>query len=88
MERKLSNKHRKVLVAIFSRPTQANIAWTEIESLLTALGAIVINKGGSVVTIKLNKQVATFHRPHPQKEAKKWAVNKIREFLTKARITP
>ncbi len=84
----MNNRQRKTLQAIFARPTRASIAWSDIESLFAALGAEVANKGGSVMTIKLGEHVATFHRPHPQKEAKKWAVDKVRQFLTRAGVTP
>jgi len=32
--------------------------------------------------------VASFHRPHPQKEAKQYQVRDARDFLTKLGITP
>jgi hypothetical protein len=34
-------KHKKVLEAIFKRPTQAGIPWIDIEALLINLGASI-----------------------------------------------
>ena len=87
-DKKLSSRQQRTLEAEFARPTQANIAWSSIENLLTALDADLISKGGSDVTIKVGGNVATFHRPHPQKEVKKWAVKKVREFLSEAGVEP
>jgi HicA toxin of bacterial toxin-antitoxin, len=84
----VNNKQRKTLQAIFDKPTRSNIIWTDIEKLFTALGADVISRGGSVVTISFANRVSTFHRPHPQKEAKKWVVNKVRDLLSEAGVKP
>ena len=40
------------------------------------------------VRFELNNVVATFHRPHPQKEAKPYQVRDARRFLQQAGITP
>jgi HicA toxin of bacterial toxin-antitoxin, len=84
MSKLLNSKQRKTLEAIFSKPTKSNVAWADIEKLFVALGSDVISKGGSVVTIKFAGRVNTFHRPHPQKESKKWMVEKVRELLVEA----
>jgi hypothetical protein len=62
---KLSAKHRKTLQAIFASPTQANIPWADIESLLAACGAEITEGRGSRVRIALNGVRAVFHRPSP-----------------------
>ena len=36
----------------------------------------------------LNGVVGTFHRPHPEKEAKAYQVRDARDFLTTAGVTP
>lgn len=83
---KLSNKHRKTLEAIFERPTRANIPWMDIEKLFIALGADIEEKGGSVIKVTLvGRQV--FHRPHPQKEAKRYMVREVEDFLLMAGIS-
>ncbi len=84
----MNSKQRKTLEAIFEKPTRKNILWSDIEKLFLALGAEIANQGGSVVTIKMNEKPYTFHRPHPEKEAKAYCVNKVREFLKENRIKP
>lgn len=78
----------RTLKAIYQNPVLANIAWTDIESLFIALGAIVREKNGSRVCIALNGVKAVFHKPHPQKEVSQGAVRSVREFLKKAGIVP
>lgn len=84
----MRKKHRKILDAIFSRPTQANIKWDDVEALLKAFGAYIEERKGSRVAIELNDVVAIFHRPHPEKELDKGAVASIRRFLKEARVEP
>lgn len=84
----MNNKHKKTLAAIFDLPVRSNIAWTDIEAMLVAAGAIVEEAEGSRVAILLNGVVAVFHRPHPQKETDKGAVKSMREFLKRAGVTP
>jgi len=84
----VKKKHRKTLDAIFSRPTQANIKWGDVESLLKAFGAYIEERKGSRVAIELNDVVAIFHRPHPEKEIDKGAVASIRRFLREAGVEP
>ena len=83
----MRKKHRKTLDDIFSTPVKANIVWSDIESLLLALGAEISQGGGSRVRIKLNDVWAVFHRPHPQKETDKGAVKAVREFLISAGVS-
>ena len=59
-----------------------------MECLLLALGAEKSEGNGSAVTFFLNGQRADFHRPHPQKEALKYRIKALREFLIHAGITP
>jgi hypothetical protein len=77
-------KHDKVLAAIFAEPTKANIKWHDIESLCKHLGAAIEEGRGSRVRMTLNEVRATFHRPHPQPNANKGAVEAVRVFLTEA----
>lgn len=84
----MRKKHRKILDAIFSRPTQANIKWDDVEALLKAFGAYIEERKGSRVAIELNDVVAIFHRPHPEKELDKGAVASIRKFLKEAGVEP
>ena len=84
----MDSKHRKVLEAIFERPDRANIAWRDIESLFTVLGAEVSEGSGSRVRVALNRVRAVFHRPHPRKEASKAMVRSVRRFLEEAGVRP
>ncbi|MDX8399363.1 MAG: type II toxin-antitoxin system HicA family toxin [Gallionellaceae bacterium] len=59
-----------------------------VESLFLALGCTVIEGNGSRVRFELNDVVATFHRPHPAKEAKPYQVKDAKLFLTEAGVTP
>lgn len=84
----MNRKHKKTLEAIFSKPTKSSILWTDIEKLFWALGAEIENKGGSVLTVKFNSRLYTFHRPHPRKEARIYCVNKVRVILIDGGVMP
>lgn len=77
----MNRKHQKTLQAILSVPTSASINFSDIEKLLDALGAKVLEGRGSRVSFELDGEEIFFHRPHPQKEAKKYQVEDVREFL-------
>ncbi len=81
-------KHRKILKAVFAKPTRANIKFSDIESLVEALGGEVRGGDGSRVVLELFKSRVYAHRPHPGKETKKYMVEKIREWLTDLEVTP
>ena len=72
---------------VFKNPIQANIPWTDIERLFTALGAELSEGSGSRLRIKLNGVRAVFHRPHPQKTTDKGAINSVRRFLENTGVT-
>lgn len=84
----MNKRHRKTLEAIFAEPTRANVAWNDVEAMLRNAGAAVEERSGSRVAVLLNDVVQVFHRPHPQKEAKKSTVDSVRDFLTRAGVTP
>ena len=84
----MNKTHRKTLEAIFQQPVPNTLEWRRIESLLQAVGANVIEGSGSRVRFELNGVIGTFHRPHPQKEAKPYQVRDAREFLEKAEVFP
>ncbi|WP_308116831.1 type II toxin-antitoxin system HicA family toxin [Pseudomonas tohonis] len=83
-----NSKQRGTLEAIFARPTARTLEWVRIESLFLALGALSIEDNGSRVRFELNGVVASFHRPHPEKEAKPYQVRDARFFLEQAGVTP
>jgi len=83
----MNSRHRRTLSEICKNPAQANISWSDIESLLIALGAEISEGNGSRVRIKLNGERAVFHRPHPQKDTDKGAVTSMRRLLENAGVT-
>ncbi len=84
----MTKKHDQTLKSVFSDPVQAGIAWRDIETMLTFLGADIIERRGSRVCISLNGVDAVFHRPHPRKETDKGAVKSLRRFLKEAGVVP
>ena len=73
---------------IFREPVLSDIEWTDIESLLQALGAKLSEGNGSRVRVELNGERAVFHRPHPEKTTDKGAVRAVRQFLLNAGVKP
>ncbi len=84
----MAKKHRKTLEAIYENPVRSNVAWSDIEKMLQALGAELSEGSGSRVRIAFRGVRAVFHRPHPQKETDKGALMSMRRFLTEAGVTP
>lgn len=84
----MNSKHTKTLADIFTDPVSCSLEWRKMEALFVACGAITIEGNGSRVRFELNGIVATFHRPHPEKESKRYQVRDAREFLNKAGVTP
>ena len=84
----MNSKQRKTLEAIFADPVSPNIVWDDIERLFIGLGCDVIEGRGSRVRFASKGVVGTFHRPHPQKEAKHHHVRDAREFLSKIGAKP
>ena len=84
----MNNKHRKTLTAVFTDPVPGTIEWTAVEGLLLASGARMIEGLGSRVRFEKDGEVATFHRPHPTKEAKRYQVRDARDFLERIGMKP
>lgn len=84
----VNKSHRRTLSEVFSSPTPRSLEWQRIESLFVALGAQLVEGRGSRVRFELNGIVASFHRPHPQKEAKPYQVRDAKEFLSQADVRP
>ena len=74
--------------AVFAEPTKTNIAWSDIEGLLIAVGCRVIEGSGSRVRFECKGMIGTFHRPHPAKEAKRYQVRDACEYLKKLEVKP
>lgn len=84
----MNSRQQKTLEAILIHPVNGTIEWGRIESLLIALGCPVIEGTGSSVTFDWQGRRATFHRPHPGKEALRYRVKAVREFLLRMEIKP
>jgi len=84
----MKTKHQKTLAAIFAKPTRANLKFSDIESLIKALGGEIREGDGSRVVFELFETREYIHRLHPGKEAKRYVVEKIREWLTELEVTP
>ena len=76
-------RHRKTLTALLADPVNGNLDWSRIEATLLAVGCRVIEGPGSAVTFEHSGHRANFHRPHPSKEALRYRVKAVREFLEK-----
>jgi hypothetical protein len=84
----MNTRQFNTLKAVFSKPVPATLEWQRIEALFIAAGARVVEGNGSRVRFELNGAVGTFHRPHPDKEAKVYQVKDARVFLEQAGVTP
>jgi hypothetical protein len=81
-------KHRRTLEAIFAVPTRGSIVFSDIEALVTALGGDVREGAGSRIVFELKGSRQYLHRPHPGKEARKYQVEELREWLKELEVTP
>ncbi len=84
----MNGKQRKTLADLYAEPVDGNLRWSRIESLFVALGCRVVEGAGSSVTFERDGRRATFHRPHPGKEALRYRVKAAREFLEKLGVGP
>lgn len=84
----MNAKQRKVLAAIFFKPTLASIVFADIESLVKALGGTVLERKGSRVSVQLMGEEWRCHRPHPGKEAMRYQVEQARDLLDRAGVRP
>ena len=84
----MNGKQAKTLKAVFTDPVSGTIDWSAIEGLLIAVGCTVSEGNGSRVRFERDGLIASFHRPHPAKEAKRYQVRDARAFLTKLGVRP
>lgn len=84
----MNARQSRTLELIYSLPVPASLEWLRIESLLISLGAQVVEGHGSRVRFELNGIIATFHRPHPTKEAMPYQVRDARALLEQAGVHP
>lgn len=84
----MKRKHHATLVALFSRPVNGSIRWSDVEALFVALGADVSEREGSRISVTLFGEVRVFHRPHPSPDTDKGAVASIRKWLESHGVRP
>ncbi len=84
----MKTRHRKTLLAIYAKPTSGSVVFADIEALLAGLGATIAEREGSRVKFSLRGVEWHAHRPHPGKEARKYQVEGVREFLERLEIKP
>ena len=84
----MNSRQTRTLAAVFAERTPAGLEWSAIESLLVACGCDVIEGSGSRVRFAKNGKIASFHRPHPEKEAKRYQVRDARAFLEAIGVRP
>jgi len=84
----VNGTHRKTLEKILANPVNGNVDWILIESLLKALGCRVVEGAGSSVTFEFNGRKLTLHRPHPGKEALRYRVLAVRDFVQRIGVKP
>ncbi len=84
----MNSKQKKTLKKVFTDPVSGTINWADIEGLLVAAGAEIIEGSGSRVRFHCGGLDAAFHRPHPKKEAKRYQVKDARVFLERIGVKP
>lgn len=84
----MNRRHERTLNSIFAQPISGNIKWRDVEALLKNLGALLSERSGSRVGVRLRGRVAFFHRPHPRPDMDKGAVRDLRRFLQSVGIIP
>jgi hypothetical protein len=84
----VSSTHRKTLERVLGEPVNGNIEWTQIEAMLKGAGCRVVEGAGSSVTFEFSGRKMTLHRPHPGKEALRYRVLAIREFIERMGLKP
>ncbi|MFC1841402.1 type II toxin-antitoxin system HicA family toxin [Thermodesulfobacteriota bacterium] len=83
----MNKKQRQTLNKILEKPERSSdIPWSNIESLIVALGGEISEGRGSRVRVVLNDVKAVFHRPHPERVTEKGAVKSVRRFLKEAGV--
>ena len=84
----MNSKQRRALRAVFTDPVSPSIAWSDIESLLAAVSCTILEGRGSRVRFEKDGMVQTFHRPHPDPEAKRYQVRDARAYLVRLGVKP
>lgn len=78
----------ETLERVLADPVNGSIERARVESMLRAAGCRVVQGAGSSVTFEFNGRKMTLHRPHPGKEALRYRVLAVREFVERMGIKP
>ncbi len=84
----VNTAHRKTLERVLSDPVNGAIEWSRIESMLKAAGYRMVEGAGSSISFECSGRRLTLHRPHPGREALRYRVLMVREFIRKVGIQP
>lgn len=85
----MNRKQRATINGIFDTPTRSNIRFSDIERLFISLGGTLFEGKGSAIRIAFpNGMKYDQHRPHPQKEAKRYQVEDARTLLELMGVEP
>jgi hypothetical protein len=84
----MNSKQKRTLIAIYTDPVSSSLVWKNIESLFASIGTNIIEGNGSRVRFYKNGVIASFHRPHPKKEAKPYQIKDARIFLKQLGVEP
>jgi len=84
----VNSTYRKTLERILAALVHGNIEWTRIESKLKVAGCRMVEGAGSSVTFESGGRKMTLDQPYPGKEALRYRILAVREFLEKAGIKP
>lgn len=84
----MRGKHRRTLERMRTRPTPADIRWTDLVAMLQAAGVQVSERSGSRVLLKQDAERMIVHRPHPTRVLGRGAVRAIVAFLDAGGVEP
>lgn len=84
----VNGTQRKTLERVLGDPVNGNIERAPIESMLKGAGCRIVEGAGSSVTFEFNGRKLTLHRPHPGKEALRYRMLAVREFIARMGIAP
>ena len=72
--------------ALFQKPDRRDIPWDDFLMPVAALGTEITEKGGSMISLRLNGRYAVFHKPHASNESYVSDLKRIRRFLQEAGV--
>lgn len=78
----MKKKHRDTLTSILARPPAADLAWADVEALLTGLGAKRTEPETGRVAFVMSGEVRVFHRPAALAAVDGGVVAGLRSWLT------